>query len=92
MTKLQRVRRKARSLGIFNEINISTRKNNKFMAKVGKKWVHFGHKDYEDFLDHKNKDRRISYLARARGIRNGKGELTHKNKEYANFWSIHILW
>ena len=92
VTKLVKVRKIAKSLGLDNEIKVSTRRNNKFMVLVSDKWIHFGHKDYDDFIDHKDKDRRKSYLARARCIRNGQGKLTRKNKNYANFWSIHILW
>jgi len=92
MTKLQKVIKIARSKGLQHEIKLSTRKNNKFMVLVKDKWVHFGHKDYKDFIDHKDPDRRKNYLSRARGIRDGNGKLTHKNKTSANFWSINLLW
>jgi len=91
-SKLQKVKNKARSLGLKNEIKVSTRKNNKFMVLVKDKWIHFGHKDYQDFLDHKDPIRRKSYLARSKGIRDKSGKLTYKNKQFANFWSINLLW
>jgi len=91
-SKLQRVKNKAKSRGLKNEIKVSTRKNNKFMVLVKDKWVHFGHKDYKDFLDHKDIVRRKSYLARAKGIKDKSGKLTYKNNKSANFWSINLLW
>ena len=38
------------------------------------------------------KEQRKSYLARSKGIKNKKGELTWKDKNTANYWSIHYLW
>ena len=57
-----------------------------------KKIIHYGHKDYQDFRQHKDKKRRANYLKRARGIRNKKGELTHTNKNSKNYWAIKHLW
>lgn len=90
--KLQQVNRIAKKLGIKEEILKSTRKNNKFMLVKNGKKIHFGHPEYEDYLDHKDKERRKRYLARARGIRDGNGKLTYKNKNSANYYSVHILW
>ena len=75
------------------QLDYSTRKNNKYMVtlKSGKK-VHFGSSKYEDYLTHKDKDRRDKYLARATKIKNKRGELTYNNPESANFWSVHLLW
>tara|TARA_R110000803_G_C11978953_1_gene320505 strand:+ start:949 stop:1218 length:270 start_codon:yes stop_codon:yes gene_type:complete len=71
--------------------------NAKFSVYVkgekGKKvLLHFGDKRYEDFRQHKDEKRRKSYLARAKGIKNKKGELTWKDKNTANYWSTHYLW
>ena len=92
MTKLEQVNRIAKKLGISEKIHISTRKSKKFMVRYNGKLIHFGDTGYQDFLDHKNPVRRDSYLKRARGIRDGNGKLTHKNKNKANFWAINILW
>lgn len=64
-----------------------------YVLKDGKKrLIHFGHSDYEDYRQHKDDKRRKNYLARARGIKNKKGELTYKNKNSANYWSVKYLW
>jgi hypothetical protein len=91
--KLKIVRKKALKYGATN-LEPSTRKNNKYMVTYKNKKIHFGHKDYEDFLDHQNKTRRKNYLNRARNIRTnkGKGKLTRNNKNMANFWAINVLW
>ena len=59
--------------------------------KSGKK-VHFGSSKYEDYLTHKDKDRRDKYLARATKIKNKQGELTYNNPESANYWLTKLLW
>ena len=60
--------------------------------KGNKKLIHFGHTDYEDYTQHKDEKRRKSYLARAKGIKNKKGELTYKDKNSKNYWAIKHLW
>ena len=54
--------------------------------------IHFGDSNYQDFRQHKDKKRQKSYLARAKGITNKKGELTWKDKNTSNYWSVHYLW
>ena len=82
----------AKKLGA-KSLDYSSRKNNKYMVILpsGKK-VHFGSPKYEDFTLHKNKDRRDKYLARATKIKNKNGELTYKNPESSNYWSVNLLW
>lgn len=90
--KLRKVNQIARSLGRTEKISVSNSKTHKYVVHVNGKTVHFGHPDYEDYLDHRDKERRKRYLTRAKAIRNKKGELTHLNPESANFWSVHVLW
>lgn len=91
--KLAAVRALAARLGINALIERSTRKNKKFVATIpGSPPVHFGHTAYQDFLDHKDPERRKRYLVRAKGIRDGKGRLTWNNPKSANYWSVHLLW
>jgi hypothetical protein len=84
---------------------VSSAKDKKYsvyVMKDGKKTlIHFGDKNYMHFsdkignyseLDHNDKDRQKSYLARAKGIKNKKGELTWKDKNSANYWAVRILW
>ena len=67
----------------------SPRKNKKFMImNPDNKYVHFGDKRYEDFTQHKNKDRQQNYLKRSSNI---KGNW--KNNKYSpNNLSMNILW
>ena len=62
------------------------------MVLTKKGIIHFGQVGYEDFLMHKDKQRRKNYCARSKGIRDGKGKLTYNNKESANYWSRVYLW
>ena len=74
----------------------STVKNKKYSVYVikneKKKLINFGDSRYEDFTQHKDEKRRKAYLTRAKGIKNKKGELTWKDKNTANYWSIKFLW
>ena len=90
--EFKKLTKKAKKLGA-ESLDYSTRKNNKYMATLqsGKK-VHFGSSQHEDYLIHKDQDRRDRYLARAKKIKNKQGELTYTNPESANFWSINLLW
>ena len=90
--EFEKLTRHAKKLGA-ESLDYSTRKINKYMVtlKSGKK-VHFGSSKYEDYLTHKDKDRRDIYLARATKIKNKQGELTYNIPESANFWSVHLLW
>lgn len=70
----------------------------------GSTWVHFGSKkplmehyfDKTGLLDkklnHGDKDRRKSYLARAKSIKDKNGKLTKDNPYSPNYHSIRILW
>ncbi len=85
---------------------ISKAKNKKYSVYVkgknGKtKLINFGDKRYEQFkdklghysnLNHNDKKRRENYLKRAKGIKNKEGELTYKNKNSPNYWSVNFLW
>jgi uncharacterized protein YbcC (UPF0753/DUF2309 family) len=74
----------------------SKAKNKKFSVYVmkdgKKKLIHFGDSRMQDFRQHKDRKRRASYLARAKGIRDKQGNLTWKDKSSANYWSIRFLW
>lgn len=89
------------------EIFPSTAKNKKYsvvVMKHGKKVkIHFGDKRYQHFkdstplkkysnLDHGDKERRKRYLARAKKIKNKKGQLTANLKSSPNYWAIKFLW
>lgn len=82
----------------------STRKNKKYMVKIGDgdKWIHFGDTRYHHFndkalglyshLNHYDMNRLENYRKRAMGIKNKKGELTYKDINSPNYWSLRYLW
>ena len=82
----------------------STRAGKKYSVTTpsGKK-IHFGSSAMQHYKDstgvgawsHKNHgdaDRRKSYLARAKGIKNKAGQLTWKDRESPNYYSVKYLW
>jgi len=90
------------------EFKKSTRKNKKYsvITPKGKK-IHFGAivdgkpmEQYKDSTglglyskyDHGDKERRKSYIARAKGIKTKDGKLTWNDRESANYYSIFYLW
>ena len=76
-------------LGRDVNIQTSTRKFKKYMVKKPDgKWSHFGDNRYEDYTQHRDKDRQRNYLARASNI---KGNWIN-DKYSPNNLSIHILW
>lgn len=61
--------------------------------KKGYKLIHFGASGMDDFRSGTaTQAQRKSYLARAKGIKNKKGELTWKDKSSPNYWSVRYLW
>ena len=90
--EFKKLTEKAKKLGA-ESLDYSTRKNNKYVATlpIGKK-IHFGSAQYPDVLIHKDEERRDRDLARAKNIKNKKGELTLTNPKSANFWSVNLLW
>ena len=88
----EKLKKNAKKLGA-ESLDYSKRKNNKYVVKLpGGKNLHFGSSHYPDFLIHKDEERKDKYLARAKKIKNEKGELTYENPESANFWSVNLLW
>lgn len=90
--RFKRLINKAKKLGAVT-LDYSKRKGRKYVVTLsnGKK-IHFGSTKYADYLTHRDKKRRDSYLNRSKKIVNKKGELTYNNPESANFWSINLLW
>ena len=80
----------------YNKPTSSWNKNKKkaVLVKQGDKVkvVHYGHKGYEDYTQHKDKKRRKNYLTRSAGIRDKDGNLTKDNKFSSNYWARRDLW
>jgi len=85
---------------------VSKAQNKKYSVRIktdeGKiKLIHFGDSRMQHYkdklghysnLDHGDKERRKRYLSRAKGIKDKNGNLTWKNKNSANYYSIKYLW
>ncbi len=83
--KLREARRKAAKIAPGITINSSDRFPYKLVADLGDKRVHFGDRRYEDFLIHKDRERRARYRKRHAGDR-------INDMRYPGFWSWNILW
>lgn len=64
------------------------------LAKKGNRFklVKFGHKDYEDYTTHKDKERRARYRKRHMAILKKDGKPAYKDKFQAAYWSLNVLW
>ena len=58
----------------------------------GKRLIHFGDSNMQDFRQHKDPERKKSYCARSGGITDKSGRKTGGNKNSANYWSRKVLW
>ena len=82
----------------------STRPGKKYMVVAPNgKTIHFGDSSMSQYkdttglglythLNHNDEKRRASYLARAKGIKDKNGNLTWKDKNSANYFSLKFLW
>ena len=61
------------------------------MLEYNGKKIHVGSTNTEDYLIHKDPDRRDKYLAKAMKIKNKDGEFIHQFPTYRNYWSIKLL-
>ena len=61
------------------------------MVEYNGKKIHFGSVNTEDFIIHKDPDRRDKYRTKAMKITNKDGELTYQLPSYPNYWSIKLL-
>ena len=61
------------------------------MVEYKGKKIHFGSTNTEDYVIHKDPDRRDKYLAKAMKITNKDGELTYQFPTYPNYWTIKLL-
>ena len=60
------------------------------MVEYNGKKIHFSSANTEDYLTHKDPDRREKYLTKAMKISNKNGQLTHQLPTYPNYWSIKL--
>ena len=87
----KKLQRKAKKLGA-KSLDYSNRKNNKYVVEYEGKKIHFGSTKYEDYLIHKDEERRDKYLARAKKITNKNGDATHESPSFPNYWPVKLLW
>ena len=63
----------------------------KYVVEYEGKKIHFGSTKYEDYLIHKDKDRRDKCLVKAKKITNKNGDFTYDSPSYPNYWSVKLL-
>ena len=86
----KKLQKKAKKLGA-SSLDVSQRKKNKYMVEYDNKKIHFGSANTEDFITHKDPDRRDKYLSKAKKITDKDGRFTHLLPFYPNYWSVNLL-
>ena len=86
----KKLQKKAKKRGA-KYLDYSKRKNNKYVVGYKGKKIHFGSTKYEDYLIHKDLDRREKYLARAKKITNKNSDYTYNSPSFPNYWSVKLL-
>ena len=61
------------------------------MVEYDNKKINFSCANSEDYLTHKDPERRDKCLIKAKKISNKDGKLTHLLPSYPNYWSVKLL-
>lgn len=77
------VKKRAHHLGI--DVELSTRKDKKYMVFDGHRMIHFGQMGYEDYTKHKDVERLHHFRTR-------NWKWAHEPKYSAAWLSYHLLW
>ena len=88
--KFRKLRKKAFSPGA-DSFDYSKRKNYKYVVEYDDKKFHFGSPKTEDYITHRDKDRRQKYLNKVEKIKDKEGRFTFKIPPYPNYWSVNLL-
>lgn len=67
------------------DVYVSTRKDKKYMVKIGSKVIHFGQMNYEDYTKHKDEKRRDAFRSR-------NAKWAKSANDTASWLSYYLLW
>jgi hypothetical protein len=70
----------------------SQRKDKKLYVVYNGKEIHFGNKNYSDYLQHRDSERRLRFRKRASKILLKNGKYAYKDKNQPAYYAYHILW
>jgi hypothetical protein len=85
------LRAKAKRLGA-TDLRRSSRRGKKLAVLYRGAWIHFGALGYEDYTQHRDKDRRERYRRRHRGILLADGRPAYRVKTSPAYWAWQLLW
>lgn len=86
-------RQKARLIGYRNPVEISTRRDKKYMIVNNQgRLIHFGAKGYSDFILHRNQKRRANYRKRHGAILSLSGVPSYKIHGSPAHLAYYVLW
>jgi hypothetical protein len=88
---LEQIKNKALRLGATS-VGYSKVKNKKYYVEYNDKIINFGSETGSTYLDHKDEQKRIAWVARHSKIKNKNGEYVYKLKESPAYWAFHLLW
>ena len=88
---MDKLKKKALRLGA-SDLRKSKKKGKKYDVIYNGKVVSFGHSKYQDFTQHKDKERRDRYRARHSKIKLKDGRLAYRVKGTPAYFSWYLLW
>ena len=86
-----KLEQKALKLGA-SKLGISNRFNKRFYVIYNNKYIHFGSKNGNTYIDHHDDEIRKNWIARHSKIKNYKGEYVITLKDSPSYWSKNLLW
>ena len=86
-----KLEKKAFILGA-SKLGLSDRINKRFYVIYHDKYIHFGSKNGNTYIDHHNDEIKKNWITRHSRIKNKKGEYVIKIKESPSYWSHNLLW
>jgi len=89
--KLREAKAVARRLGLPEPFS-SQRAGKKLYVVYNGREIHFGARGYEDYLMHKDPDRRRNYRSRHSGILLANGKPAYKDRTKPAYYAYNILW
>ena len=86
-----KLEQKAFQLGA-SKFGISNRINKLFYVIYNNKYIHFGSKNGNTYIDHHDDEIKKNWIARHSKIKNSKGEYVITLKDSPSYWSKNLLW
>ena len=91
MIDMKTLHQKAQRLGA-TDLGLSPSRYKRLYVIYQNKIIHFGAKDGNTFIDHRDPKKRSAWIARHSKVKNKDGVYVINLRTSPSYWSRHILW